>query len=223
MHNALHTAPVDETPGQRMLKLGTDRRVLVITLSLMAIGVSLVLSSSSFFAGGKFGDQFALMRNHAVRCVIALAVMFIASRIDYRVYRKAAPALFVIGVLMILGVFFMGISIRETRRWYLIPLINATLQPSEVARTSLVIFLAYWMARTGRDLTRFKAGFLPAAGAIALVAGIIAAMPNFGTATATIAIALCMLYVGGARLLHLGAFVGLGASLAVVEVVRHPY
>jgi len=55
------------------------------------------------------------------------------------------------------------------------------------------------------------------------VAGIIAAMPNFGTATATIAIALCMLYVGGARLLHLGAFVGLGASLAVVEVVRHPY
>ena len=223
MHNALHTAPIDETPGQRMLKLGTDRRVLVITLSLMAIGVSLVLSSSSFFAGGKFGDQFALMRNHAVRCVIALAVMFIASRIDYRVYRKAAPALFVIGVLMILGVFFMGISIRETRRWYLIPLINATLQPSEVARTSLVIFLAYWMARTGRDLTRFKTGFLPAAGAIALVAGIIAAMPNFGTATATIAIALCMLYVGGARLLHLGAFVGLGASLAVVEVVRHPY
>ena len=223
MHDAMLTAPGDETPGQRMLKLGTDRRVLVITLSLMAIGVSLVLSSSSFFAGGKFGDQFALMRNHAIRCVIALAVMFIASRIDYRVYRKAAPALFVIGVLMILGVFFMGISIRETRRWYLIPLINATLQPSEVARTALVIFLAFWMARTGRDLARFKTGFLPAAGAIALVAGIIAAMPNFGTATATIAIALCMLYVGGARLLHLGAFAGLGVMLAVVEVARHPY
>ena len=223
MHDAMQTVPVDETPGQRMLRLGTDRRVLVITLSLMAIGVSLVLSSSSFFAGGKFGDQFALMRNHAIRCVIALAVMFIASRIDYRVYRKAAPALFVIGVLMILGVFFMGISIRETRRWYLIPLINATLQPSEVARTALVIFLAYWMARTGRDLARFKTGFLPAAGAIALVAGIIAAMPNFGTATATIAIALCMLYVGGARLVHLGAFAGLGASVAVVEVARHAY
>jgi cell division protein FtsW len=206
-----------------MLRIGTDRRLLVITLSLMAIGVSLVLSSSSFFAGGKFGDQFALMRNHAVRCFLALVVMFLASRIDYRLYRKAAPALFVIGVLMIVGVFFLGINIRDTRRWYLIPLINATLQPSEVARTALVFFLAYWMARTGKDLGRLKAGFLPAAGAIALVAGIIAAMPNFGTAAATILIALCMLYVGGARLLHIGAFAGLGASLAVVEITHHPY
>jgi cell division protein FtsW len=212
-----------ETPGQRMLRIGTDRRLLVITLSLMAIGVSLVLSSSSFFAGGKFGDQFALMRNHAVRCFLALVVMFVAARIDYRVYRKAAPALLVIGVLMIVGVFFLGVTIRDTRRWFLIPLINATLQPSEVARTALVFFLAYWMARTGKDITRFKTGFLPAAGAIALVAGIIAAMPNFGTAAATIAISVCMLYVGGARLLHLGAFTGLGASLAVVEIARHPY
>jgi cell division protein FtsW len=224
MQDAIQTpGAANETPGQRMLRIGTDRRILVITLSLMAIGVSLVLSSSSFFAGGKFGDQFALMRNHAVRCVIALAVLFIASRIDYRLYRKAAPVLFVIGVLMILGVFFLGINIRETRRWYLIPLINATLQPSEVARTALVIFLAWWMARAGKGLGRFKTGFLPAAGAIALVAGIIAAMPNFGTATATIAISLCMLYVGGARLLHLGGFAGLGAGLAVIEVARHPY
>lgn len=224
MQDAIETtSAANETPGQRLLRMGTDRRILIITLSLMALGVSLVLSSSSFFAGGKFGDQFALMRNHAVRCVIALAVLFIASRIDYRLYRKAAPALFGIGVLMILGVFFMGVSIRDTQRWYLIPLINATLQPSEVARTALVIFLAFWMARTGKDLGRFKAGFLPAAAAIALVAGIIAAMPNFGTASATIAISLCMLYVGGARLLHLGAFAGLGLSLAVVEVARHPY
>jgi cell division protein FtsW len=224
MHDATAAASaVPATAGQRLLHIGTDRRILIITLSLMAIGVSLVLSSSSFFAGGKFGDQFALMRNHAVRCLIALAVMFIASRIDYRVYRKAAPALFVIGILLILGVFFMGISIRETRRWYLIPLINATLQPSEVARTALVIFLAYWMARTGKDLARFKTGFLPAAGAIALVAGIVAAMPNFGTASATIAISLCMLYVGGARLLHLGAFTGIGAGLAAIEVARHAY
>jgi len=225
VHDTLHSAvtPAIETPGQRLLRIGTDRRMLIITLSLLAIGVSLVLSSSSFFAGGKFGDQFALMRNHVVRCVIALVVLFLAARIDYRVYRKSAPVLLVIGVLMIVGVFFLGINIRETRRWYLIPMINATLQPSEVARTALVFFLAYWMTRTGKDFSRFKTGFLPAAGVIALVAGVIAAMPNFGTATATILISLCMLFVGGARIRHILGFAGLGASLAVVEVARHPY
>jgi len=122
-----------------------------------------------------------------------------------------------------LALFFLGVTIRDTRRWMILPLINTTLQPSELARTALVFFLAYWMTRTGKDLTRFKTGFLPAAGAIALVAGICAALPNFGTATATIVISLCMLYVGGARLAHIGMFVGAGASLFVVEVLRHAY
>src|SRR5712672_62884 len=154
---------VDETPGQRLLHMKVDRRILVITLSLMAIGVSLVLSSSSFFAGGKFGDQFALMKNHVVRSFIALVVMFVASRIDYRLYRKAAPALLVLSVLMMIGLFFLGVTIRDTRRWFLVPLINTTLQPSELARTALVFFLAYWMTRTGKDFRRFKTGFMPAA------------------------------------------------------------
>jgi cell division protein FtsW len=225
MRDAIVTpSAAEETPGQRLLRIGTDRRMLVITLSLMAIGVSLVLSSSSFFAGGKFhGDQFALMRNHAVRCIIALAVMFIASRVDYRLYRRAAPALLVLSVLLMISLFFLGFTIRDTRRWVVIPLINTTLQPSEVARTALVIFLAWWMARTGKDLVKFRQGFLPAAAAIALVAGIIAAMPNFGTAAATIAISLCMLFVGGARLAHMGSFLGLGAGLAVIEIARHAY
>jgi len=222
METQATTTTVDAT-GERLLTVGMDRRILIITLFLMAIGVSLVLSSSSFFAGGKFGDQFALMRNHATRCIVAVAVMFLASRIDYRLYRKAAPMLLLFGVVLMIGVFLFGITIRDTRRWYLVPLINTTLQPSEIARTTLVFFLAYWVTRAGRDVTSFKKGFLPAAGAIALVAGIIAAMPNFGTAAATVAISLLMLYAGGVRLRHLGAFVGVGAALAAVEIIRHPY
>ena len=72
------SAPVDAS-GQRALRLGMDTRLLVVTLFLMALGLSVVLSSSSYFAGGKFGDHFALMRNHAGRCVVALIVMFLAS------------------------------------------------------------------------------------------------------------------------------------------------
>lgn len=217
------TTTITESAGARLLHMGTDRRILVITLFLMAMGVSLVLSSSSFFAGGKFGDQFALMRNHATRCLVAVVVMFLASRVDYRLYRKAAPMLLVVGFVLMIGVFLFGITIRDTRRWYLLPLINTTLQPSEIARTALVFFLAYWVTRSGREFQSFRKGFLPAALAIALVAGVIAAMPNFGTAAATVTISLLMLYVGGARLAHVFGFVGLGASLASVEVIRHPY
>ena len=126
------TAPHD-SPGQHLLRMVMDTRILVITLFLMAIGVSLVLSSSSFFAGGKLGDEFALMRNHACRCFVAIVVLFLAARVDYRVYRKAAPMLFLGGLLLMAAVFVCGATIRDTQRWIIIPFIKATLQPSEVA------------------------------------------------------------------------------------------
>ena len=107
-----------DASGAQLLRLGMDTRLLVVTLLLMAIGLSLVLSSSSYFAGGKFGDHFALMRNHAGRCVVALVVMFLASRVDYRVYRRTAPMLLLVGVLLMIGVFVFGVTIRDTRRWY---------------------------------------------------------------------------------------------------------
>jgi cell division protein FtsW len=212
-----------DASGPPLLRLGMDTRLLVVTLFLMALGLSLVLSSSSFFAGGKFGDHFALMRNHAARCVVALVVMFLASRVDYRVYRRAAPMLLLVGILLMVGVFVFGVTIRDTRRWYLLPLIHTTLQPSEIARTALVFFLAYWATRTGRDFRSFRRGFLPAAVAIALVAGFIAMMPNFGTAVATVSISLVILFVAGARIAHMAVFVGVGAALFALEVARHDY
>lgn len=211
------------TPGQQMLRMVMDTRILIVTLALMALGVSLVLSSSSFFAGGKMGDEFALMRNHASRCFVAVVVLLLAARVDYRVYRKMAPMLLLGGLVLMAGVFVCGATIRDTQRWLILPFIKTTLQPSEIARTGLVFFLAYWIVRRGNDITNFRRGFLPAAVAIALVAGISAAMPNFGTAVATIAISLIILFVGGARLLHIGAFVGAGAALAAFALIRYSY
>jgi len=211
------------TRGQEMLRMVMDTRILVITMFLMAIGVSLVLSSSSFFAGGKFGDEFALMRNHATRCLVAVVVLFLASRVDYRVYRKAAPMLLLTGLVLMAGLFVFGANIRDTQRWYIIPFIKTTLQPSEIARTGLVFFLAYWIAKRGNDIADFRRGFLPAAAAIGLVAGLSAAMPNFGTAVATILISLIILFVGGARLLHIGAFMAAGAALAAFALIRYDY
>ncbi|HEX5132409.1 MAG TPA: FtsW/RodA/SpoVE family cell cycle protein [Candidatus Krumholzibacteria bacterium] len=223
MQERASTTSSAQSPGQQMLRMAMDTRILVITLFLMAIGVSLVLSSSSFFAGGKFGDEFALMRNHATRCIIAAVVLFLTARVDYRVYRKAAPMLMLGGLVLMGGVFVCGVTIRDSQRWLMLPIIKATLQPSEIARTALVFFLAYWVTRSRTDITAFRRGFLPAAGAIALVAGLSAAMPNFGTAAATVIISLIVLFVGGARLLHIGAFIGAGAGLAAFGIIRYDY
>ena len=134
-----------------------------------------------------------------------------------------APMLLLMGVTLLLGLFVFGQTIRETARWYAIPKLNATLQPSEFARIALVLFLAYWITKRGKEFQDFKRGFLPAVVAIAAVVGTVAATPNYGTATATLIISLIILYIGGARLTHLAGLAGTGLVLAGIRVLNEGY
>jgi cell division protein FtsW len=206
-----------------VLNIDCDVRVLFIVLSLIGIGASLVASSSSFFAGEVFADHFALMRRHATRAVIALVVLILAIKIDYRVYRKLAPVFMLMGVILMLGLFAFGITLRDTTRWYAISGLNATLQPAEFARIALIFFLAYWITKRGNEFTDLKRGFLPAVFFIAVIVVTIAATPNYGTAMATLMIAMIMLYLGGAKLRHLAGLAGVGILVAGVRVLSVPY
>jgi cell division protein FtsW len=197
--------------------LECDRRILLIVFALMLVGVSFVGSSSSYFSAAKFNDPYYLLKKHIVRVLIACFFLLIAVRIDYGNFRKLSPAAFVIGVMMLVGLFIFGHVIRDTARWYYIKWLQVTVQPAEFARLALVMFLAYWIARSGKDIQDFTHGFLPAAGAIVVVIGLMAAQPNYGTASATALIGFLVLFVGGAKVKHLAA---LGGTLAAVAFVR---
>jgi cell division protein FtsW len=98
-----------------------------------------------------------------------------------------------------------------------------TVQPAEFARLALVVFLAYWIAKVGKNIADFNNGFLPAALAVFLVVGLMAAQPNYGTASATAIIAFIILFVGGARVFHLAALAATFAGAAVVRVLTVDY
>jgi cell division protein FtsW len=96
-------------------------------------------------------------------------------------------------------------------------------QPSEAARLALVLFLAYWVARKGSEIEDLVHGYLPAAGAMIIVVGLVAAQGDNGTALATTMIALVVLFLGGARLKHLGVTTGALVVAATVRVLTTPY
>jgi cell division protein FtsW len=212
-----------KTAENNLQGLDVDRRVLLIFVVLTSIGVCLVASSSSFFAAAKFRDPYFLLKNHLIRVVVAICAMIIAMRIDYRFYRKPAIVGYIVAVGLLAGLFVAGETIRGTPKWYVFKSLHATLQPSELARLALVIFLAAWVTRVGKDIEDVKKGFLPAAGAVVAVVGLMVAQPNFGTATATALIALVILYVGGARLRHLAVFYGCMAVPVAVKLWTEGY
>ncbi len=199
-------------------ELECDRRVLLIVVILMAIGCSLVASSSSYFSAAKFSDSYALLKRHLVRMVIAGLFLVLALHIDYRALRRLSPVALAVGIAMLLGLFIFGHAIRDTVRWYYVESLQMTFQPSEIARLSLVLFLAFWIARRGKDLGQFKTGFLPAAIAVVVVLGLMAAQPSYGSASATAVIAFVMLYLGGARLSHLTLLASTIIGVALIRI-----
>jgi cell division protein FtsW len=213
----------EERGARRVLNIDCDCRILLITLVFIGIGASLVASSSSFFARELFDDHFALMRKHVFKIAIALVAMVLAINIDYRIYRRISPMFLLVGIGMLVGLFIMPGSIRETDRWYYSSRLQMALQPSEVARMALVFFLAWWIAGKGKQITDFKRGFLPAAVAICAVVGLVASTPNYGSALATLIIAMTVLFVGGARIAHLAGFTVAGLFVGALALMRAEY
>ncbi len=204
-------------------RLECDRRTLLIVFVLIVVGASLVASSSSYFSAKAYMDPYFLLRKHLERMVIAMLFLVLAMRIDYRVYRRIAPWLLGVAIVMLVGLFVVGRAVRGAQSWLTLGPIGVTIQPSEFARLALVLFLAWWLARVGNRIEELKSGYLPAAGATILVVGLIAAQRDMGTALATTAIAFIVLFVGGARLRHLAATAGGLLAVATVRVLTSPY
>jgi len=217
------TNSLTKKAGRRVLNIDCDCRILLITLVFVGVGVSLVASSSSFFAGKVFNNHFALINRHVIKVGIALVAMILAINIDYRIYRKVSPMFLLVGIGLLASLFIIPGSIRNADRWLYYERLQIALQPSEVARIALVFFLAWWISRRGKTIKEFKRGFLPAAVAIYIVVGLVAATPNYGSALAVLVIALTVLFVGGARIIHLAGFVAVGAAAATIKLMSADY
>jgi len=203
--------------------LDCDRRILFIVVIITAVGASMVASSSSYFSLARFSDAYYLLKLHLVKVFIAAVFFWFAMQIDYRIYRRLSPAILALAVCLLLSLFVFGFAVRGSTRCLAFKSLNLTIQPAEIARFSLVLFLAYWISKTGRDFSDFKRGFLPAALAVLLVVGLITVQPNHGTAAATAIIGVLVLYLGGARLRHLGALIVTAGGVAAVRLWTEPH
>jgi cell division protein FtsW len=204
-------------------RLECDRRMLLIVVALTAVGASLVASSSSYFSAAQFSDPYFLLKKHLERIVVAFLAMVIAMRIDYRLYRRIAPVVVCAAASTLVGLFVFGHIIRGAQSSYVIGSIGVSVQPSEFARLALVLFLAYWTSRVGTGIEDPVHGYLPAAGAVVVIATLIAAQRDLGTALATTAIGFVVLFVGGAKIRHIAATAGIMAAGAAIRVATTPY
>ena len=203
-----------------------DRKLFGATVALCLIGAVMVFSASAVTAREQSGNGYTFLLRELVWLVFGIAGMFWLMNTDYRKLRQ--PRVIFTGlsvtILLLLGVLLLDRS-HATHRW--IRLGPASLQPSEVAKCVVILYLAWFIEwrRQGRSLDMSDVWHTlgPALGPVLLIVGLVLLEPDMGTAGMIGLVALAMLFVAGLSLRYL-SYAGLAAlPLVYLLVVRVPY
>ena len=193
-----------------------DGWLFFVVAALLAVGITMVLSTSYLFAQERYADGTYFFRKQLTAAGIGLFALFICAWIPPGAYRRLAYPLLAFALVLLILVLVPGIGLSRggARRW--LSLGGFAFQPAEFAKLSLVLYLAHSLAKKGEKVRTFSVGILPHLVIGGLFLGLIFLEPDLGTALTLGLLLLLMLFVAGARWSHL-ALIGL-AALPVVAL-----
>ena len=183
-------------------KLYPDTWLFAATIGLALFGVVMVYSASAVLAQSEHHGSFYYVIKQAIWTSIGLAAMLSAMQVDYHRLRdrRVVYGLLTLTVLMLLAVFAFP-AINGARRW--IKFQGFSVQPSEISKLALAIFLAYFLERRAGEEADFWRTFIPCGLVTAVLAGLIVVEPDFGTSMMLAVTFVIVIYTAGARLSHL--------------------
>ncbi|GAC1548303.1 MAG: putative lipid II flippase FtsW [Polyangiales bacterium] len=195
-----------------------DPILAALVVALIAFGVVMVYSASAIEATVAHKDAQYFLKRQVAYAVVGLSLTWLVSRIDYHRYRKLTyPILAVVVALMMACVLGIGTRAGGATRWLAFGPVHV--QPAELAKLGLVLWLAYSLAKKGAAVRTFNVGFLPHL----LMAGFLVVLcmkqPDFGSAVVLLLLTFTLLFVAGAKVGYIlgAAILGTVAGAAVVR------
>ena len=197
-------------------KLRIDWFLFAIAAGLALFGAVMVYSASAMIAlrESEGVSQFTYFYKQFGFTLAGLAVMFAASRVDYRFWQNKYVVYGILTVTIVLLLVVFGFPpINGARRWIRIP--GFSFQPSELAKIALPIFLAYFLTEKENAVGELKETVLPSILVLAILGGLVFLEPDLGTAIVLGAIFVTVYFAAGAKILHLAA---VGAAMLIVGI-----
>jgi cell division protein FtsW len=183
-------------------KLAPDKWLFAATTGLALFGVVMVYSASAVIAQKENGNQFHYVLKQGVWVAIGFFVMLLAMQFNYQQLknRRIVYGLLFFCTLGLLGVFAFSPT-NGAHRWLKFP--GFSMQPSEISKLALIIFLAYFLEKRAGEEGDFWRTFVPCGLVTGSLAALIVLEPDFGTAMMMALIFIVVVYTAGARLMHL--------------------
>ncbi|WP_114789553.1 FtsW/RodA/SpoVE family cell cycle protein [Niabella yanshanensis] len=196
---------------------------LVVLLTLVSLLAVYSATGSLAYKNYKGNTEIYLFKQ-VVFILLGFGVVYFAHRVNYTVYSKVAQILFLLSIPLLIYTLFFGAKINEGSRWIKLPIINMTMQTSDLAKLALFMYLARLLSRKQQVIKDFKKGFLPVILPIGITCLFIAPA-NLSTALLLGASCMILLFIGRVDTRHLLMVIGLAlipiTMLIIAAVARH--
>lgn len=198
-----------------------DYSLLFIVIFLLGFGLLMIYSASSYTALEEYGDAGRYLKRQLIAVVIGLIGMTIVANIDYHFWAKFYVLGYIISAAAILVVLTpLGIESHNARRWFKIPGIGLQVQPAEIAKLCMILFLAVMVCKMGKSVSKWRGFIIMMAIPVPIAAEIYLVTSNLSSALIVMAISFLMVFVASRDYKKFVLMAGAGAA-AVAGVVYY--
>jgi cell division protein FtsW len=203
--------------------LAIDKWIVLAIVCLLALGMTMVLSTSYLYSQERYSDGTYFFRKQLLAMGAGAAALVVCSMVPSTLYRRFAYPLLAVSFIFLTLVLVPGIGVNRggARRW--IMLAGFAFQPSELAKLAMVFYLAHSMAKKEQMIRTFSVGVLPHLLVSGAFAGVLLLEPDFGSALILTMLLYFMLFVGGARVHHLLATLLMALPLLIYVMTQAEY
>jgi cell division protein FtsW len=194
--------------------------LVLVTLALVAFGLVMVYSASSARGLLASGDAAYYLKRQALYALVGLAGLVVLSRVDFRRLRELANPLVGASLILLVAVLALAEPVNGARRWLTFG--SVTVQPSELAKLALLLWIASLLARRRPPRTLGELA-RPLGLVVGLVCLLVIVEPDLGTAVSIVVMVGAMLVVAGTPMRVLAGAGGAVAFVGLAAIWIEPY
>lgn len=211
---------------QKLLgKTKGDKVIWALVVLLTLISLLAVYSATGSLAYKNYkGNTEVYLFKQVIFIIVGLLAIYFAHLVNYTVYAKVAKIAFLLCIPLLAYTLFFGVKMNEGSRWIRLPLINMTMQTSDLAKLALFMYLSRLISKKQDVIKDFKKGFLPIMTPVAITCLLIAPA-NLSTALLLGASCLMLMFIGRANTKHILLTIGIAMIpilfLITAAVIKH--
>jgi len=195
-----------------------DKIIWAIVIILTLASLLLVYSSTGSLAYKMSKSNESYLFKQFAFIILGLILIYFAHRINYAIYSRVALILFLISIPLLLYTLFFGVQLNSGSRWIKLPVLNMTMQTSDLAKLALFMYLSRQLSRKQKVIKDFKKGFIPIIVPVVIVCALIAPA-NLSTAALVFGTSLLLMFIGRVQMKHILATAGIAAIPAAILIL----